>query len=60
MQLEVIPTGYMYIDGGTLSSIGYMSNTQPIPGNKPEIARATALAGKYLGQTDLSRCGEWS
>ncbi|MEO0724098.1 MAG: geranylgeranylglyceryl/heptaprenylglyceryl phosphate synthase [Bacteroidota bacterium] len=49
MQLEVIPTGYLYIDGGALSSVGYMSNTQPIPGNKPEIARATALAGKYMG-----------
>lgn len=49
MQLEVIPTGYMYIDGGCPTSVGYMSNTQPIPANKPEIARATALAGKYLG-----------
>jgi putative glycerol-1-phosphate prenyltransferase len=39
----------MYIDGGVLSSVGYMSNTQPIPADKPEIAQATALAGKYLG-----------
>ncbi len=49
LNLEVIPTGYLYIDGGTTSSVGYMSNTQPIPANKPEIAQATALAGKYLG-----------
>lgn len=49
LQLEVIPTGYLYIDGGTTSSVGYMSNTQPIPADKPEIAQATALAGKYLG-----------
>lgn len=49
LQLEVIATSYMYIDGGRPSSVGYMSNTQPIPANKPEIARATALAGKYLG-----------
>ncbi|RME95143.1 MAG: geranylgeranylglyceryl/heptaprenylglyceryl phosphate synthase [Bacteroidetes bacterium] len=49
MNIEVIPTGYMYIDGGHLSSVGYMSNTQPIPADKPEIARATALAGIYLG-----------
>lgn len=49
MELEVIPTGYMYIDGGRTTSVGYMSNTQPIPADKPEIARATALAGKYLG-----------
>lgn len=49
LQLEVIPTGYLYIDGGANSSVGYMSNTQPIPADKPEIAQATALAGKYLG-----------
>lgn len=49
LRLEVISTSYMYIDGGRPSSVGYMSNTQPIPANKPEIARATALAGKYLG-----------
>lgn len=49
LDLEVIPTGYMYIDGGRPTSVGYMSNTQPIPADKPEIARATALAGMYLG-----------
>ena len=49
LNLEVIPTSYMYIDGGRPSSVGYMSNTQPIPANKPGIAQATALAGKYLG-----------
>jgi len=47
--LEVIPTSYMYIDGGCPSSVGYMSNTQPIPANKIGIAQATALAGKMLG-----------
>ena len=49
LKLEVIATSYLYIDGGRPSSVGYMSNTQPIPADKPEIARATALAGKYLG-----------
>lgn len=49
LELEVIPTGYLYIDGGRPSSVGYMSNTQPIPADKPEIARATALAGAFLG-----------
>lgn len=47
--LEVIPTGYLYIDGGRPSSVGYMSNTQPIPADKPGIAQATALAGTLLG-----------
>ncbi|MCB0637612.1 MAG: geranylgeranylglyceryl/heptaprenylglyceryl phosphate synthase, partial [Lewinella sp.] len=49
LKLEVISTGYLYIDGGRPTSVGYMSNTQPIPADKPEIARATALAGAYLG-----------
>ncbi|MEM7575328.1 MAG: geranylgeranylglyceryl/heptaprenylglyceryl phosphate synthase [Bacteroidota bacterium] len=47
--LEVIPTGYMLVDGGAPTSVSYMSNTQPIPANKPGIAAATALAGSYLG-----------
>lgn len=47
--LEVMPTGYMLIDGGTATSVAYMSNTQPIPADKPEIACATALAGAMLG-----------
>lgn len=47
--IEVISTGYMLIDGGTPTAASYMSNTQPIPANKPEIAAATALAGTMLG-----------
>lgn len=48
-KVEVIPTGYVLIDGGTPTSVSYMSQTTPIPGNKPEIAAATALAGVLLG-----------
>lgn len=47
--LEVIPIGYMLIDGGQQTSVSYMSNTQPIPADKPDIALATALAGEMLG-----------
>jgi putative glycerol-1-phosphate prenyltransferase len=47
--LEVIPTGYMLIDGGKKSAVEYISNTQPIPRDKIEIALATALAGELLG-----------
>jgi len=47
--LEVIPTGYMLIEGGRFSSVQYMSNTMPIPGDKTEIATATAIAGEMLG-----------
>ncbi len=47
--LETISTGYMLIDGGRSTTVQYMSNTIPIPSNKPDIAAATALAGQMLG-----------
>jgi putative glycerol-1-phosphate prenyltransferase len=49
MGLEVIPTGYMLIDSGAPTTASYISNTIPIPHNKPDIAACTALAGMYLG-----------
>lgn len=48
-QLEVLPTGYVLIDSGVPTSVSYISNTQPIPRNKKDIALATALAGEMLG-----------
>lgn len=47
--VEVIPTGYLLIDGGVHTSVQYMSNTMPIPSSKIDIAVATALAGEQLG-----------
>lgn len=47
--LEVIPTGYMLVDGGVPTTVTYMSNTTPIPSNKPEVALCTAMAGEMLG-----------
>lgn len=47
--LEIIPTGYMIIDTGKRTSVEYISNTMPIPADKPDIAVATALAGEMLG-----------
>ena len=48
-KLEVIPTGYMLIDGGRITSVSYMSSTTPLPADKPAIAATTALAGEMLG-----------
>lgn len=48
-KIEVIPTGYILIDGGVSTSVEYMSNTRPIPRDKIDIAIATSLAGQYLG-----------
>jgi len=47
--LEVIPTSYILIDGGSRTSVQYISQSMPVPADKPDIAVATALAGKYLG-----------
>ncbi len=47
--IEVIPTGYLLIEGGKTSSVEYISNTRPIPREKKEIALSTAVAGELLG-----------
>jgi putative glycerol-1-phosphate prenyltransferase len=46
--LAAIPTGYLLV--GITSSASYMSNTTPIPYQKSDIAKATALAGEMMGQ----------
>jgi len=48
-QLEIIPTAYMLIESGKLTSVAYISNTQPIPHDKNDIAMCTAMAGEMLG-----------
>jgi phosphoglycerol geranylgeranyltransferase len=48
-KLEILPTGYMLIEGGKQTTVSYISNTTPIPADKPEIAACTAMAGELLG-----------
>lgn len=48
-EIEVIPTGYLLLDGGCETTVAYVSNTTPIPADKPDITLATAMAGQYLG-----------
>jgi putative glycerol-1-phosphate prenyltransferase len=47
--IEVIPTGYMLIDSGRMTTAMYMSNTKPIPADKDDVAACTAMAGEMLG-----------
>lgn len=47
--LEIISTGYMLVDGGVATTVSYMSNTNPIPASKDDIAVCTAVAGELLG-----------
>lgn len=48
--LEIIPTGYILIDGGTNSSVLKMSNTLPISQENSSLAVDTAVAGMYKGK----------
>ena len=48
--IEVIPTGYLIIDGGSNSSVQFMSGSNPIPIEKPDILIAHSLAAQYLGK----------
>lgn len=47
--LEIIPTGYIVIDGGAPTTVSYISNAAPVPSDKNEIAMCTAIAGEMLG-----------
>ena len=49
IKLEAIPTGYILVDGGRVSSTAYITQTLPIPHDKIDMAVATAQAGELLG-----------
>jgi len=51
--IEPISTGYMIVDSGGPTSVQFMSNTQPLPQERPDIAKAHALAAQYLGMKML-------
>lgn len=49
MKLEPISTGYMFIESGNITSAQFLSDSRPIPREKPDIAMAHALAAEFLG-----------
>lgn len=48
-KLEVLPTAYLIISSQNMTTAHYISQTLPIPADKPEIAAVTSLAARYLG-----------
>lgn len=50
MNIEVIPTAYILIDGGNKSSVAYVSQTTPIPNDQLSIIVNTAKAGILQGK----------
>jgi phosphoglycerol geranylgeranyltransferase len=54
--LEPISTAYIVIEPGR--AVGWISNANLIPRNRPDLAAATALAGEYLGaRLIVTDCG---
>lgn len=47
--LETIPTAYLLIESGGMTSAEFLSGTRPIPQDKREIAMIHALAAQQLG-----------
>ena len=47
--IPVIPTGYLLIESGALTSVGFFSTTPPLPRNKEDIVIAHALAAQFMG-----------
>ena len=53
MGIEPISTGYMLFESGGTTTAEFISNTKPLPINKPEIAMAHALAAQYMGMNTV-------
>lgn len=49
MEIEVIPTGYLLIEGGNTTTVEFISGVKPIPQEKFNIARAIAYTAELLG-----------
>ena len=48
--LEIIPTGYVLIDGGKHTATQKVSNTEPIDQQDEHLILNTSLAGEYSGK----------
>jgi len=48
--LEIVPTGYILIEGGVETAVQKVSNTLPISQNNVDLVVHTALAGQHTGK----------
>lgn len=51
--LEAIPTAYLLIGNGGRRTVHFVSRTEAIPADRPELAMAHALAARYMGMTTV-------
>jgi geranylgeranylglyceryl phosphate synthase family protein len=47
--VEVISTAYCLIDGGRVTSVEAVSQTRPLPADRPELVRAHVRAAMLIG-----------
>ena len=47
--IETIPTAYLLIDGGSSTSVEYISGKKPLPPSKPDLLIGHALAAQFFG-----------
>ncbi len=47
--VTAISTAYILVDGGRITAVESVSQTRPLPADKPEIAAAHAVAGRMIG-----------
>ena len=47
--IEAFPTAYMLINSGPATAVEYISNTKPIPEDKPKLTMAHAVAAELMG-----------
>ena len=47
--VPAISTAYILVDGGHITAVESVSQTRPLPADKPEIAVAHAVAGSLIG-----------
>ena len=51
--IETISTGYILVDGGSPTTVEFISGTRPIPSNNFDLLISHALAAQYLGMQML-------
>jgi geranylgeranylglyceryl phosphate synthase family protein len=50
-RVPAVSTAYILMDGGRVTAVESVSQTRPLPADKPEIAAAHAVAGSLIGMS---------
>ena len=51
--VEAISTAYILVDGGRITAVEAVSQTRPLPADKPELAVAHAVAARLIGMSTV-------